>query len=193
MYVDGFNLFYRCLKGTQYKWLDIVALCRTVFPRNAIHRTRYFTARVTAPPGDPQKPQRQQAYLRALSTIPGLTAHDGTFRSHTRTMPLAHPPASGPSTADVIYVEEKGSDVNLATYLLLDGFRGGYEAAIVVSNDSDLVEPIKVVHQELDSCGHSEPSAGQETSSETAASSCLILPACFGDRTGRQPVPADHD
>jgi hypothetical protein len=38
-------------------------------------------------------------------------------------MPLAHPPRVGPQTVEVIKTEETGSDVNLAAYLLLDGFR----------------------------------------------------------------------
>ena len=33
--------------------------------------------------------------------------------------------------------------------LVADGFEGDYEVAIVISNDSDLVEPIKVVRQKL--------------------------------------------
>ena len=41
--------------------------------------------------------------------------------------------------------EEKGSDVNLATYLVADGFRDLYDTAVVVSNDSDLAEPLKLV------------------------------------------------
>jgi hypothetical protein len=28
VYVDGFNLYYGCLKGTPYKWLDLDAMCR---------------------------------------------------------------------------------------------------------------------------------------------------------------------
>ena len=56
---------------------------------------------------------------------------------------------SGARTAEVIKREEKGSDVNLATYLLLDGFRRDYEIAVIVTNDSDLVEPSKVLHTEL--------------------------------------------
>ena len=42
-----------------------------------------------------------------------------------------------------------GSDVNLATYLLLDGFQNEYDVAAVVTNDSDLVEPVRVVRDEL--------------------------------------------
>jgi hypothetical protein len=50
---------------------------------------------------------------------------------------------------EVIKTEEKGSDVNLATYLLLDAFRQHCETAVVVSNDSDLKEPIALVQREL--------------------------------------------
>lgn len=40
--------------------------------------------------------------------------------------------------------EEKGSDVNVATHLLADIFWGDINAAIVVSNDSDLALPLSV-------------------------------------------------
>ena len=49
----------------------------------------------------------------------------------------------------VFKVEEKGSDVNLASHLLFDAFRGAFDAAAVLSNDSDLVEPIRIVTKEL--------------------------------------------
>ncbi len=45
----------------------------------------------------------------------------------------------------MIKTEEKGSDVNLATHLLHDGVRGLYDTAVIVSNDSDLLEPIRIV------------------------------------------------
>lgn len=51
--------------------------------------------------------------------------------------------------AVVIKTGEKGSDVNLATHLLWDGFRGDYDCAVVISNDSDLLEPIRIVRMEL--------------------------------------------
>ena len=49
----------------------------------------------------------------------------------------------------VVKTEEKGSDVNLATHLLLDGFRNEYELAVIVSNDSDLLLPIRVVTEQF--------------------------------------------
>jgi hypothetical protein len=41
--------------------------------RKDIRRIRYFTARVSARPADPRLPERQQAYLQALRTVPLLT------------------------------------------------------------------------------------------------------------------------
>jgi len=149
VYVDAFNLYYGAVKDTPYRWLDLDALCRRLFPRDAINRIRYFTAIVSGRPDDPQQPQRQQTYLRALETIPNLSIHLGYYLTHRTRMPLAHPRRIGPKTVEVIKTEEKGSDVNLATLLLLDGFRGDYEVATVVSNDSDLKLPIEMVRNEL--------------------------------------------
>ena len=41
VYIDGFNLFYGCLKGSPYKWLNIEALCRRLLPKDQINRIRY--------------------------------------------------------------------------------------------------------------------------------------------------------
>jgi uncharacterized LabA/DUF88 family protein len=49
----------------------------------------------------------------------------------------------------VIKTEEKGSDVNIAAHLINDGHKRRYEVAILISNDSDLVEPVKIVRNEL--------------------------------------------
>jgi hypothetical protein len=149
VYVDGFNLYYGCLRGTPHRWLDIDAPCRRLFPHDNIHRIRYFTARVSGRNGDPQAPQRQQFYLRTPATIPHLTVHLGHFLTHPTRMPLANPKPDGPQTVQVIKTEEKGSDVNLASYLLLDGFRQDFETGVVISNDSDLKEPIAIVQREL--------------------------------------------
>ena len=45
--------------------------------------------------------------------------------------------------------EEKGSDVNLAAHLLHDGFKGLYDVAVIITNDSDLAEPVRMVKQVL--------------------------------------------
>jgi len=58
------------------------------------------------------------------------------------------PRADGTGMVKVLKTEEKGSDVNLAVHLLNDAWKGLFEAAIVVSNDSDLVEAIRLVKEE---------------------------------------------
>ncbi len=45
----------------------------------------------------------------------------------------------------VTKTEEKGSDVNIASHLLMDAFRDEFEVAVVISNDSDLLTPIWMV------------------------------------------------
>jgi uncharacterized LabA/DUF88 family protein len=149
VYIDGFNLYYGALRGTPYKWLDLEALCRRLLPKDVINGIRYFTARITARPDDPQQAQRQEIYLRALKTFPLITLHFGHFLTHPVRLPLAQPHPRGPRTAQVLRTEEKGSDVNLASHLLLDGFQRNCDTAVVMSNDSDLRVPIRIAEQVL--------------------------------------------
>lgn len=149
VYIDGFNLYYLALRNTPYRWLDIGRLSQLLLPRHAINRIRYFTAVVVNRPTDPTQAQRQQAYLRALQTVPALTIHYGHFLSKTKRRPLAQPPQTGSRIVEVLDTEEKGSDVNLASYLLMDGFCDEYELAVVVSNDSDLQLPVEMVRARL--------------------------------------------
>ena len=149
IYVDTFNLYYGLLKGSPYRWLDLQKLCQTELPTNQINRIRCFSARVISRPGDPDQRNRQNAYFRALETTPGLTLHLGHFLESEVSMRRVTPDAQGNKYALVRKTEEKGSDVNLASYLLLDGFNKDYEVAVVITNDSDLAEPIRLVRQEL--------------------------------------------
>lgn len=162
VYIDGFNLFYGCLKGSPYKWLNLEALFDTLLPRNQIQRIRYFTARVESRPPDPDQPTRQATYLRALATLPRVEVHFGSFLTSVIKAPLvqSNPDGSamwannkpmvqrrpnGGVVMDWVYKsEEKGSDVNLAAHLLRDAFKGDCESAVIVSNDSDLLTPISM-------------------------------------------------
>lgn len=92
---------------------------------------------------------RQAAYLRALATLACVKIHYGHYLEKKVMMPYATPPAGGPATVRVIKSEEKGSDVNLATALLVNAFDGDFEQAVVVSNDSDLAYPIEVVQNKF--------------------------------------------
>ncbi|MCH8191538.1 MAG: NYN domain-containing protein [Chloroflexi bacterium] len=155
VYIDGFNLYYGALKTRwpQFKWLDLKAFCSALLPTHSINRIRYFTAPVIPPIEDPQRRNRQDAYLRALRTIPTVHVHDeGWFVIHEKLrwqFPLAYPknrrPGTPPQSVYVQLPEEKGSDVNLASYLLLDCAKGDFEEAVIISNDADLMVPIELV------------------------------------------------
>jgi hypothetical protein len=159
VYIDGFNLYYRALKGTPHKWLDIVAMSRTALPHTcAIERVNYYTAHISGRT-DPTAPRRQHAYPRAIAMLPKVAIHYGNFLITQRWAGLVQPPDFRPSTTlppgaapQVAYVwktEEKGSDVNLGAHLVRDAFRGAFDLAAVLTNDTDLVEPIRIVTQEL--------------------------------------------
>ena len=154
IYIDGFNLYYGSLRNyPQFKWLDLSKLCHALLPGSQINRIRYFTAPVTAFPYDPQAPDRQAIYLRALRTIPNLTVHLGRFSIRPVRMPrypLGYTPShSRPVSVSVLRTEEKRSDVNLATYLLVDCFDNDFDQAVVVSNDSDLTLPVETVNRKF--------------------------------------------
>lgn len=149
VYVDGFNLYYGAAKHTPYKWVNLAVLCSNVLPGINIHRLRYFTALVKPLPNDPQTRTRQNIYIRALETIPNLSVHYGHYLQSKVTMRLASPQAGASPYAKVIKMEEKGSDVNIATYMLVDAFRGDCDQLVVITNDSDLAEPVRIINREL--------------------------------------------
>ena len=150
-YIDGFNLYYRALKDTPYRWLDLYNVCQTLATSHQVNRIRYFTALLQPRPGDPQyeRRDRQRAYIRALETIPCLTVHYGQFRPRRKVRPLASSVPGQPEFVEILDSEEKGTDVNLATYLLIDGFERDYDQAVIISNDSDLALPIQIVRERL--------------------------------------------
>lgn len=159
VYIDGFNLYYRALKGTPHKWLDIEALSGAVLPAgHRIEAVKYYTARVSGRV-DPGAPARQHAYLQALGTLPKVSIYYGNFMVGRKWSGLVLPPqlrptfplpaGAAPVVAYTWKTEEKGSDVNLGVHLVRDAFRQSFDVPAVSTNDTDLVEPIRIVSQEL--------------------------------------------
>ncbi len=147
IYVDGFNLYYGCLKDTPYRWLDLAKLCELLVPSQTINRIRYFTAPLLRRKDNAGQFQRQQIYLRALQTIPNLSIHFGYFLTSTVTMRLERPLPGGSTSARVVKTEGKGTDVNIASHLLMDAFDRDCDTAVVISNDSDLIPAIRFVRE----------------------------------------------
>lgn len=132
-----------------------------------INRVVYCTARITANPNKPQASRDQLTYLAALRASGSVDWIEyGRYVDRVNHNPLAVRDTKGKpvivtsqwpvcihDTTDqevhdasfmvsVARREEKGSDVNVVTHLLLDTLRGVIDAALVISNDSDLALPV---------------------------------------------------
>lgn len=165
VYVDGFNLYYT-LKKENAKWLDLNKLCDQLLTDNDIVAIKYFTARVKSHSGDLDIHVRQNAYLQALQTNPKVEIiFDHFLTNNVWVIKTEDEKKSKDQIAkvQVIKTEEKGSDVNLATHLLVDGFQHKYDVAAVITNDSDLKLPLEKVRTVLNKtveliCPHDKPS-----------------------------------
>jgi hypothetical protein len=150
IYIDGFNLYFGALHRTKFKWLNPVeAVRRHLDVKHEIIGAKYFTAKINHRPHDPEQPLRQEAYLRALATLPDFQIYFGHFLTKNIKMPVAMPEPGQPTHVVVIKTEEKGSDVNLASQLLNDAHLRRMECAVVISGDSDLLMPVKIVGEEM--------------------------------------------
>ena len=147
IYVDGLNLYYGCLQRTKFKWLDLVKLFSVILPaKYDIQKINYFTAKVLHRNGDEGAYRRQNDYLRALKTQhpDKISIHYGYFSENNKILRLA---ASPREKVEVIVTEEKRSDVSLSTHLLNDAWLDKYDCAVLVSNDNDMAEALKLIRQ----------------------------------------------
>lgn len=139
-YIDGFN-FYFGLKSKgwkKYYWLDLVAMSASLLkPNQTLQHCHYFTARIRNSGGNSQDAKRQSLWLDALDTLANQTSHYGHYlqkRQRCRSC-----------GAEWTTHEEKMTDVNIAAQLLSDADEDKFDTALVISGDSDLTTPIKMV------------------------------------------------
>ncbi len=171
LYYGGRDLCGRSQAG--WRWLDVRALVtgilgsRRDWQNATVERIVYCTARIDAKT-NPTGHREQDVYLKALRAANAVDVIEfGHYVARVKRAPLATPDRRGRpvlTTADwpvkvqsstgvpvpdarfmvsYAYREEKGSDVNVASHLLLDTLLGAVDAAIVISNDSDLRLPIQ--------------------------------------------------
>jgi hypothetical protein len=156
-----------------WKWMDLRSLAQHLLDAHSgwagatAERVVYCTARISGA-GNQGGQRDQDVYLRALQAA-GAVDHIeyGTYVTRVATNPLANRDHKGrpvlvrpawplmvqddagtplPDARFMVSVarrEEKGSDVNVASHLLLDVLAGSVDAAVVVSNDSDLAFPVR--------------------------------------------------
>ena len=156
-----------------WRWLDVRKLSqdlvgrRTNLGQATVSRVVYCTARINGSPNVTAQ-HDQDTYLRALQHHNSVdVCEEGYYVSRVAVAPLATPDQRGnpvlvtadwpvmvrdshgtpvPGATFMVKVarrEEKGSDVNVASHLLIDIYEKRIDAAIVISNDSDLAFPIR--------------------------------------------------
>lgn len=138
-YIDGFNLYFGLKdKGwKRYYWLDPVQLSRLLLKENqTLEQCHYFTARIRAN-SNSQSLDRQNIWLDALATRPDLSIQFGHY--------LPKQVSCRECGAKWNSHEEKMTDVNIATQLLADAYAERFDTALIVSADSDLMPPIRLI------------------------------------------------
>ena len=144
IFIDGLNLDRGLLQGTPYRWLDPKRLCGHILPAGyEITAITYCTTLVK----DSAAGKQQKIYLQALEEhISELKVLPGEFVPRPKTGILKGSQSSKPVT--IIAQVEKRTDVNLAVHLVNDANRDRFDCAVVISNDSDFAEALRLVKDE---------------------------------------------
>jgi uncharacterized LabA/DUF88 family protein len=138
-YIDGFNLYYGLReKGwRRFYWLNVQAMARHLLkPEQTLVDTKYFTSIVKHPD---DRRRRQAAFLDALRTLSDVSIHLGHFLSDTVVC------RNCGHTYEAYH--EKMTDVNISVELLSDAYHNRFDAALLVTADSDLVGPTREVQR----------------------------------------------
>jgi 6-hydroxy-3-succinoylpyridine 3-monooxygenase len=165
VYIDGYNLYYGCLKNSSDKWLDVRALIERILPSILFKKTgepmrfafqtpavKYFTAPIlTAFASSDDSVSCQSNYHTALSAHLGGAVE--IIRGYHDAKPArAHVWEEGKAAReckviDIWKLEEKQSDVAFALHAYSDAIRNQVDQVIAVTNDSDFAPAIKMIRQ----------------------------------------------
>ena len=140
-YVDGFNLYFGLReKGwKKYYWLDLAAMSQALLkPQQVLKHCHCFTARIRNSTHN-QNAARQTLWLDALATRNDISCHYGHY--------LPKRQRCNKCFATWVSHEEKMTDVNIASQLLVDAYEDRYDTALIVSGDSDLTTPVQLIRQ----------------------------------------------
>jgi 6-hydroxy-3-succinoylpyridine 3-monooxygenase len=169
IYVDGYNFYYGRLKGTKFKWLDIVAIFETQIlpsvlfaPPPSLTPTKmellpcavkYFTAPILerlAKGAD--SVSSQSIYHNALKQHCGdkvefVMGYYSLYPANLHIVP-AEDPETTPKDCPKILVwkpEEKQTDVNMALHAYDDARSGEVDQIVFVTNDTDLAPAMEMI------------------------------------------------
>lgn len=163
VYIDGYNLYYGCLKGSSHKWLDLLALFeKQILPSSGLSgktsallplSIKFFTAKILAKAAKASDSVSSQArYHTALrklydGRIELIEGYYSIIESRAKIVDAAAP-ATWPRDCHEILVwklEEKQSDVNLALHAYHDAITGQVDQVVIVTNDTDIAPALKLI------------------------------------------------
>ena len=140
----------------KFRWLDPKKLVEQFLHGDyEIDQINFYTTDVDALYIGDKSPSRQQEYYKALMTIEDINIIKGRFSKNHTMMPvypiklITNPDGTSVLQKQlVLKTEEKRSDVNIAAHLVRDACLNLFDMAVLVSNDSDLLEPMKVLFEQ---------------------------------------------
>ncbi len=137
-YIDGYNFYYglKHKNWKQFYWLDIVLFCSKFLRRNQeLAGVKYFSA----PAVSNDKYKNQNAFFSANKNNPQFTLILGKY--------IKKKVKCSGCNSKYLVREEKQTDVNIATNMISDVFNNRCDISIIVSADSDLVPPVKLIRE----------------------------------------------
>jgi 6-hydroxy-3-succinoylpyridine 3-monooxygenase len=152
VYVDGYDLYYGCLKGTQHKWLDLYLLFRDrILPSSAVHQSellgiKFFTAPILEKASKSlDSVSSQSRYHTALekrypNEIEVIKGYYSLSQSKVKIVDAENPNKWARECEEILVwkVEEKQTDVNLALHAYHDAITGIDDQVVIVTNDTDI-------------------------------------------------------
>jgi len=169
VYIDGYNFYYGCLKGTPWKWIDPLPLFEqhilpTVFTNDPIDKGRgstllpepsikFFTAKIVESVaksiGSVSSQARYHTALRKMHAA-RVELIEGYYAVNKMKVKIvdAQTPNQAPRDCQGIIawkVEEKQSDVNLALHAYHDAITGAVDQVVIVTNDTDLAPALRMI------------------------------------------------
>lgn len=156
VYIDGFNLYYGVVRGTDYKWLDIVSLFSSISkeqnPNSEVIGVKFFTAPIRAKLSTrrEQAEHSQRIYIKALQNkYPDIfDCIEGYHQLSKGLFPKYQNPINKLDKVPVWRLEEKQTDVNIALNLYRDVIQEKVEQVILVSSDSDLIPALALIKKD---------------------------------------------
>ncbi|MFC3679208.1 NYN domain-containing protein [Bacterioplanoides pacificum] len=156
IYIDGYNLYYGCLKHSEDKWLDLRKLFSNILatqsPHSELVQIKYFTADIKAAIASNGQAamQAQQSYHRALQALyPNeVDIIKGYYSLEKANLPRFQSPPDKSVQVAVWKLEEKQTDVNIALHAYRDVCRLDIRHIVIVSNDTDLAPALQLIRQD---------------------------------------------